>query len=110
MNEYSELEDKELHDIIEQSDMAEKFLDSPFGKIIQEAAKRITERAVMDFAKHADPSNIAAMWELKLTIRKYKYGLFDEIKILAEEGRWAYDELTERHGNLDPKTGVAQEA
>jgi len=44
-----------------------------------------------------DPSDISAIWDLKLTIRKYKYGLFNEIKTLVKDGEDAERELKERY-------------
>jgi hypothetical protein len=111
MKPVSEMEDKELYDMIDEAGLAENFLNSPFGKLMKEAANRIAERVDREFAMNADPTDIAKMWELKMTLKKYKFQLFDEIYWLAQDGRDAYDELTARkNGNLEPQAGSEQDS
>ena len=115
---YEELDDKDLYDKIDQGQLADNFIHSENGKLLSEAAKRITERAIEKFAlgaimpKSLDGKDmigfITEVLELRLIIRKYKYGLFEEIKLLAEEGDRAADELQERNENLDSATGIGQ--
>lgn len=107
---YSELSDKEIYDEIDTTIHAEEFLKSHFGKVMQEAANRIAEKSSRELALNVDPSNIAKVWEHKLIMRMYKYGFFDEIKQLAQEGPWLYDELTERRsGERDPEETTSGE-
>jgi hypothetical protein len=100
MNRFSELEDKELYDKIEQGNLADGFLKSKNGKLVNEAARRIIEKAVCEFALRTDVNDIAKVIELQIIIRKYKFGLFEEIKMLAEDGREAEDELQDRKDEL----------
>ena len=99
---YSELTDEELYKIMDESDLAGSFLKTPMGLVLQEAAKRIVDQAVFKIAMVIDPKDVSAIWEQKLIIRKYKYGLFEEINQLSREGVVAYSELTARYGELDP--------
>ena len=98
MNEaYEELEEKDLYDIIEDANEAMKLLNGPNGNVIKNASNRIVERAIFKFAKQTDPKDIAAVIELQLIIRKYKYGLFEEVQQLAQEGEEAQKELDNRN-------------
>ena len=104
ITDYSELSDKEIYDEIDNTIHAEEFLKSRFGKVMQEAANRIAEKSSRELALNVDPSDVAKVWEHKLIMRMYKYGFFDEIKQLAQEGPWLYQELTERRsGELEPE-------
>ncbi len=92
--------DEELYKQIEVIDLADKFLDSPQGHLIQEAAKRIIERATAEIAFHGVElieTNKAKIIELILIIKKYKFGVFEEIKQISREGHLVYEEIKNRH-------------
>jgi hypothetical protein len=109
MKPLSELSNKELHEMIQEAGMADKFLNSPFGRLMQEAANRIVERVNREFALNADPSDLSKMWELKMTLKKYKYQLFDEIQWLVQDGIEAMNELELRRESA-PTTDDDQES
>ena len=97
---YRGMSDEELYRQIESIDLADKFLDSPQGKLIHEAANRIIERATFEISVHGVEmmeNNKAKLIELILIIKKYKFGLFEEIKQISREGYLVYEELKNRH-------------
>lgn len=98
---YHEMTDEELYEELKKADLAEKFLESPQGKLIQEAALRIVDRAVTEFALAPsdilkDPEKLA---ELRVIIRKYRFGLFEEIKQISREGFLIYEEFKTRRSH-----------
>lgn len=96
MTELEELDDKELHDRIEKARLSENFIHSYEGKLIKEAAIRIIDKAVAKFALQTKADNLREIIELQTIIRKYRFGLFDEMKLLIQEGEFAFEELKER--------------
>jgi len=102
----SQYSDKELHEALELAGIAKEFTDSRSGKLFEEASKRISERAVRTFALGdilpKDTSGtemlgfLSRVIELRTVLKKYKYGLFDEIKQLADEEENIYYEFKER--------------
>ncbi|MFQ5687298.1 MAG: hypothetical protein ACE5GV_11610 [Candidatus Scalindua sp.] len=93
---YSLLEDKELYDKLERAALANKLKSSNEWKLLEEARKRIVERAVCEFATRTDVTDIAKLTELKVIIKKYKYGLFSELDLLIQEGELAFHEYKNR--------------
>lgn len=97
MNEtLSQLDDKELFDQLEKAGLAEKLEDSPEWKLLKEAANRIVERALTEFALRTKPDDQAAIITLQTIIKKYKFGLFDEIKVLKDASNMLYEEARQR--------------
>lgn len=93
---YSVLDDEQLYDEFKKADIANRLATSPEWALVKEAANRIVERAVDKFATATDPSDMGAILELQLTIRKYKHGLFAEVEMLAQTSEIYFDELAER--------------
>ena len=95
---YARMTDEELEQMAELVDFADRFLLSPQGALVQKAADRIVERAVAEFA--LAPSDLLKdtekLMELKVIIKKYKFGLFEEIKQISREGFLVYQELKNR--------------
>ncbi len=96
MEDYSELTDREIYEKLEQASLADKLLNSPEWKIFQEASDRIVERAVEELATKVKADETTRIIELQTIIRKYKYGLFNEIKILKMESDQLFTEARER--------------
>jgi len=94
---FEELDEKDLYDIVEDANEAMKLLNGPNGKVIKNASDRIVERAIYKFAKQTDPKDLAKVIELQLIIRKYKYGLFEEVQKLHQEGEEAQKEIDNRN-------------
>ena len=94
--ELTNIDDKALYDLIEKSNLAEKLETDPAWKMLREAGDRIVERAVNEFATKTNPNDTERIVELQVIIKKYKYGLFDEIRILKQESDTAFRELQER--------------
>jgi len=96
MKDPREMTDDELYEALKQADLSDRFLESPQGKLIKVAASRIVDRAVDKFALTDANKNVEELIELKIIIRKYKYGLFEEIEMLREDGYLAWQELKNR--------------
>lgn len=93
---YSVLDDKELLEKIEQAGLAERLVNDPAWGLLQEASKRIIDRAITKFALSTKADDLVSIIELQTIIRKYKLGLFSEIEILRHEGEEAFEEAKNR--------------
>lgn len=96
MDEYEDLDDITLLRRLETAAIAERLKATDEWKLVQEARKRIVERAVNEFAIKTKADNTVRIIELQTVIRKYKYGLFKEIELLADEGRFLYEAVKRR--------------
>ena len=94
--ELSNIDDKELYDLIEKASLAEKLENDPAWKMLREAANRIVDRATTEFALRTNPNDTEAIINLQVIIKKYKYGLFDEVSILKAESDQAFSEAQDR--------------
>lgn len=92
---YRALDDAQLCEALRQTDLAELLKTSDEWKLLQEAARRIVDRAVDQFAL-TDVTNTEKIMELKIIIRKYKYALFAEVDQLAQEGELLFEEAKDR--------------
>ena len=93
-----DMTDDELYEALKEADLADRFLESPQGKLIQKASSNIVERAVQEFALNPDiVKDTEKLIELRVIIKKYKYGLFEEIKQLHRYGFLVWQELKNRH-------------
>jgi len=90
------IEDKELYELLEKANLIEKLENDPAWRILKEAAKRVVDRAVDEFALRSDPKNIEQIINLKLIIKKYKYVIFQEVEMLKRESEFAFEEAKER--------------
>lgn len=95
-NNYSEYSDKELFESLSKAGLSDKLENSPEWKMLREAADRIVNRAVNEFALKAKADDLTRITELQAIIRKYKYGLFDEVQLLKVESEFIYQEAKER--------------
>jgi hypothetical protein len=93
---YSEFTDKELFDQLEKSGLAEKLMNQPEWKMLEEAGKRIVDRAVTELVLKVKAHEHERIIELQTIIRKYKYGLFDEVRVLKMESDQAFTEAEDR--------------
>lgn len=92
-----EMTDDELYEALKDADLADRFLESPQGKLIKKAANNIVDRAVQEFALNPDiTKNLEKLVELRVIIKKYKYGLFEEINQLRTMGFLVWQELKTR--------------
>lgn len=92
----SNVDDKELYELIEKANLADKLVNDPTYKLLREAADRIVERAVTEFALKAEPDNLVEIIKLQTVIRLYKFGLFREVEVLKRESESAYQEAKDR--------------
>ena len=95
-SDFSILEDKELFDKLHQAGLADKLTHSEEWRLLKEAADRIIERALNRFAFAIRADDMVGVIETQILLRKYKYGLFQEVSQLAEEGKLYFDEFKER--------------
>ena len=96
---YQNMTDEELYEALKKADLADKFLESPQGHLLQEAANRIVEKAVVEFAicPLEEFKKFENQMAWRLIIRKYKFGLFEEIKQISRDGFLVWQELKNRH-------------
>ncbi len=90
------LDDKELYDQLEKAGLAEKLENNPEWKLLKEAANRIIDRAITEFALRTKPDDLKAIIILQTIIKKYKYGIFDEIKVLKDASNMLTEEARDR--------------
>ncbi len=93
---YSILDNKELYDQLSRAGLIEKLATSPEWKLLQEAANRIVDRAIKEFACNVKATDTVRLIELQTIIRKYKYGLIDEVNILKNESEFIYQTAKDR--------------
>ena len=93
---YSDLGDKDLFELLEKAGLADKLINAPEWKMLDEARKRIVDRAVDELATKVKAHETERIIELQTIIRKYKYGLFDEVKLLKLESDAAFTEAEDR--------------
>lgn len=92
-----DMDDRELYETLEKAGLVEKLRSDPAWKMLQEAATRIAERAVMEFALKTDPTDTKKIIMLQTILKKYKVGgLFDEIKMLESESNAIFNEAKQR--------------
>lgn len=96
MAEFDYLDDRELFDKLQKAGLAEALRNSPEWSLVREAARRIVDRAVEKFAIATKADDVVGIVELQATIRKYKFGLFEEIGQLVQEGEIAFEEAKSR--------------
>jgi hypothetical protein len=90
------MDDKDLFDKLEKAGLAEKLENSPEWRLLKEASTRIVEKAVAKLVLSTKATDLLAIVELQTVIRKYKYGLFEEISMLKEEAKMYEAEILER--------------
>lgn len=93
---YSGYTDKDIYDLFHKAELADRLANDSNWDLLKEAAERIVERTVDDLANNIKADNIIAVMEAQMIIRKYKYGLFNEVEILKEEVEFAFSEVKER--------------
>lgn len=98
---YKELDNKELFDRLHSAEIAELLRSDPKWALLEEARKRIVDRAIFKFVTDQDHTNVAKTIEFKIIIKKYLYGLFSEVEQMAKEGDILFDELQDRGVRFD---------
>ena len=93
---FSDLSDSELYGELEKANLADKLENQPEWAMLKEAAQRIVDRAVSQFALKCEADDIRKIIMLQTIIKKYKFGLFDEIKILKMESNQLFEEAKDR--------------
>ena len=93
---FTDLTDRQLFDELEKAHLTERLETTPEWKMLKEAAGRIVERAVTEFAVKVKPDDVTRIIQLQTIIKKYKYGLFDEIRILKQESEQLFTEARDR--------------
>ena len=106
----SELEEKDLRDLIEQAQFVDKFFESRMGKILINACKRNADKIDREIAFHSDPTNVAQMSMLQTKLRFYKYEISTLFNSIVEEGKLAQIELEEQYGEPTSEQGNEQDS
>ena len=91
-----ELDDKELYDRLHKAGLVEKLETDEHWKMLNEARRRIIDRAVNEFAFKTKTDDILKVTELQVILRKYLRGLFDEVESLKRESTMLYEEAKQR--------------
>lgn len=95
-----ELDDKTLFQELQKAALVDKLESSEEWKMLREAATRIIERAIYEFALKtevsSDPKDLSKVIRLQQIIRLYKFGLFKEVEILAKESDILFNEAKDR--------------
>lgn len=95
-----ELDDKTLFDNLQKAGLVDKLETSEEWKMLKEAATRIIDKAVYEFALKTDvssePKDLAKVIRLQQVLRLYKYGLFREIELLKQESDFLFEEAKDR--------------
>ena len=94
--EYLELSDRELFEELQKADLADKLETSPEWRMLKEAANRIIDRAVLEFACKVKANDLPKIIELQTVIRKYRFGLINEVDILKQESKYIYQSARDR--------------
>jgi len=92
LDDYSILDDRVLYEKLEKAGLADRLETQPEWKLLKEGSERIIERAIAEFALKTKADDIVRIIELQTIIKKYKYGLFEEIKWLVQEGELIFEE------------------
>jgi len=90
--EYRTLDDKDLLERLERAGLAERLTTSMEWGLLKEAGRRIVDRATDQFAMKTEVTDMAELSDLKAIIRKWKYGIFNEIEMLRQDGESAFEE------------------
>ena len=88
-----QLSDKELWDKLNQAELAEKILNDPAWALLKEAGNRIVDRALQKFSMAMKADDLVGIIETQLIIKKYKYGLLDELEQLKVEAEYIEEEI-----------------
>ena len=106
MQSFDEMGDKELFENLEKAGLVDKLENDPAWKMLKEAASRIIERAITEFALKTEAKDIEKIIMLQTIIKKYKYGLFDEVKFLKNESDALFQEAKQRGAIGDMFHGI----
>ena len=100
----NELEDKDLHDIVEEGNYVEKFLPSKMGEILFNACNRKAEEASRQIAYHSKPTDVAETTMLHTKLRFFKYEIHALFKSIVNEGEIAQQEIDLRKEDHEEPT------
>ena len=96
-----ELSDKQLDDTVERAVTAKMFLEGRTGQLVKEMCDDIAQSAETKLFI-LDLGNTKMATQLVEIIHFFKIGLFSELRNYMNDGRFAFDELQDRHGELTP--------
>jgi hypothetical protein len=91
-----EMEDKDVYDYLHKAGLVEKLTNTEEWKVLKEAGERIVDRALTEFALKTKADDLTRIIELQTTIRKYKFGLFNEVELLKQNSELLFKEARER--------------
>ena len=93
---YDGYSDLEIYELLEKANLADMIAEQPEWKLIRVAAERIVDRSIDKLVNETKPDDIVGIIEAQTTIRKYKYGLFEEVEILRGDAEAAFEEAKAR--------------
>ena len=101
---YELLDDKELMERMDKAVLADRLLNDPIFKLIDEVRKRAIERWTDYFALKIDPKNITDVAMVKAILQIWKYDFFKVLDIMKQDGEAVFEELKYRNKIRQPDT------
>ena len=105
-----ELEEKDLRELIERGQFAERFFENRAGQLLLDACKRNADMIDRQIAYHSDPTNVSQNALLQTKLRFYKYEVKTLFESIIEEGKLATKILSEQDGEPTPEQGDEQDS
>jgi len=91
-----DLDDKQLWDEVQKAGLVEKLASDPAWAVVKEASDRVVNKAIAEFALKTDAKDVTRVIMLQVIIKKYRFGLFDELRMLESESNAIFNEAKER--------------
>jgi len=89
----SELEEKDLTELVEEADFVRKFFDTRMGKILTSVCRKTADRVDKQIAYDCDPTDVREMTMLQTKLRFYKYEVHTLFQSIIADGELAQREL-----------------
>ncbi len=99
----SDLEEKDLYDLVEEGSYLEKLLEGRGGDIIKRASQRVIDRHERKFVFDNEQTDQKTT-EYKVAMKFYKYNLFEAFNLLIEDGKKADEEIKFRKEQYEEPT------
>lgn len=81
---------------MQKAGLVEKLASDPAWAVVKEASDRVVNKAIAEFAMNTKADDIIKIISLQTIIKKYRFGLFNELKMLESESNAIYEEAKQR--------------
>jgi len=92
-----ELEEKDLHELVEEADFVSDFFNTKMGKLLTSVCQKTADKVDRQIAYTADATNVSEMTMLQTKLRFYKYEINTLFQSIIEEGALAQQEIELRN-------------